>query len=618
MAEAEGIKGLVVEERESSDGEPRVAGADAVALAVATDAAKHDPELARKAGAYLDEQQTLVRLQIKHFDEEHELAIAAAKRKRFADRVRNCLSAGLLTLLTCAIIGLIWLAFDAVHSQEVVVVPFDLSPGLSSRNLTAKIVAAGVLDELSRIQMTSRSSTEKSPLANAWQRELKIEVPETGLSIGEVMRTLRERFGHDVRLEGDLIETPAHGLALTVRGTGLVPKTFYGTEAELETLIRQGAEYLYAQARPALWAAYLDNHDRFDEAIVFARANVARTHGRERARLLNMWSDAVASTGSMHDAAALSRAAVEMDPDDWGSRADLIEFTADAGDDEGAWRAGMEMMRRAGGRPGRAPEINYGYWDQMTFNLQARLAAHLEDLAGTNGEGTNFGPSWAVEPTVQSLQHDPESAERTLGTAAIDDSKAVDRALRHWVNLLLAVDRDDWPRAAKEGVEARDESRGPQGLVGYYAPALACLTAVALEHAGQRAEADRSFALADNPDSVACRSYRGDVSELRGDWTGAQRIYAEAVAVAPDLPIAYYSWGRALAKHGDLEGASAKLALAHEHGPHWADPLKAWGDVLARSGKSSEALAKYDEALKYAPNWHALQEARGAAAKSAR
>ena len=90
MAESEGHEGLLVgEEKGIPEGEPRVVGADPVALAVATDAAKYDPELARKAGDYLDEQQSLVRLQVKHFDEEHELAIAAAKRKRFADRVRN-------------------------------------------------------------------------------------------------------------------------------------------------------------------------------------------------------------------------------------------------------------------------------------------------------------------------------------------------------------------------------------------------------------------------------------------------------------------------------------------------------------------------------------------------
>ena len=85
--------------------------------------------------------------------------------------------------------------------------------------------------------------------------------------------------------------------------------------------------------------------------------------------------------------------------------------------------------------------------------------------------------------------------------------------------------------------------------------------------------------------------------------------------MAPDLPAGYYSWGVALAKHGDLEEAVAKLQDANQKGVHWADPLKAWGDVLVKQGKPQDALVKYDVALKYAPNWKQLQDARDAAAK---
>ena len=88
-----------------------------------------------------------------------------------------------------------------------------------------------------------------------------------------------------------------------------------------------------------------------------------------------------------------------------------------------------------------------------------------------------------------------------------------------------------------------------------------------------------------------------------------------AVALAPDLPAAYYSWGVALAKHGDLDGAVAKLKDANQRGPNWADPIKVWGDVLLKQGRTRKALAKYDTALKYAPNWRQLQVEREAAAK---
>ena len=77
----------------------------------------------------------------------------------------------------------------------------------------------------------------------------------------------------------------------------------------------------------------------------------------------------------------------------------------------------------------------------------------------------------------------------------------------------------------------------------------------------------------------------------------------------------YYSWAVALAKHGDLDAALAKLTEANQRGPHWAEPLKAWGDVLAKQRHTKEALAKYAAALKYAPNWKQLKDAREAVAK---
>ena len=114
---------------------------------------------------------------------------------------------------------------------------------------------------------------------------------------------------------------------------------------------------------------------------------------------------------------------------------------------------------------------------------------------------------------------------------------------------------------------------------------------------------------------VDCYRFRADILDRRGDWSGAQQLYADAVALAPDLPAAYYSWGVALARHGNLLGAEAKLEAANKRGPHWADPLKMWGDVLLQQGHRKDALARYDEALKYAPNWVRLNEAREAASK---
>jgi tetratricopeptide (TPR) repeat protein len=102
----------------------------------------------------------------------------------------------------------------------------------------------------------------------------------------------------------------------------------------------------------------------------------------------------------------------------------------------------------------------------------------------------------------------------------------------------------------------------------------------------------------------------GDVKRA----SGTQQWYAKAVNLGPSIPSGYYSWGVALAKHGDLSGAAAKFQLANQKGLHWADPLKAWGDVLLKQVNAKDALAKYDEALNYAPTWKQPKEARESAA----
>ena len=68
MAETGDIEGLIDSGGESRESETKLGGADAVAMAVALEQARHDPELSRKVGAYVDEQRQLVRLQVKHFE----------------------------------------------------------------------------------------------------------------------------------------------------------------------------------------------------------------------------------------------------------------------------------------------------------------------------------------------------------------------------------------------------------------------------------------------------------------------------------------------------------------------------------------------------------------------
>ena len=267
------------------------------------------------------------------------------------------------------------------------------------------------------------------------------------------------------------------------------------------------------------------------------------------------------------------------------------------------------MRKAAGGRPGQAPELDYQNWDMLTWNLSVWRAEEVTDADSHVGVGTDVFIDGTVITDIDARLHDPVAVALDLQTAQGDANDPSLLAMAHFSRGLLAMEAGDTARALTE-MEAFGKSNADPIVSSNYAP-YTCWIAPAEEAAGRRDRADAVLTAGGRFGD--CFRFRGDVLDGRGDWSGAQRAYDAAVALAPDLPAAYYSWGLALARHGDLDGAISKLAAANRRGPHWADPLKAWGDVLLRQSHRREARAKYDEALRYAPAWQALQRQRAAA-----
>jgi tetratricopeptide (TPR) repeat protein len=207
--------------------------------------------------------------------------------------------------------------------------------------------------------------------------------------------------------------------------------------------------------------------------------------------------------------------------------------------------------------------------------------------------------------------HYPESANLALKTTKEDPHDPTIAAMTHHVRGRLAAEAGDAATATIEMAAFGAAYADP--VVSSQYPGYNCWIAPVEEAAGHPDKADA--VLRTGGTFVDCYRFRADILDGRGDWPGAQKAYADAVALAPDLPSAYYSWGVALAKHRDFDAAVAKLKDANQKGPHWADPLKAWGDVLVKQGRMKEALVKYDQALKYAPNWKQLIDAHEALAK---
>jgi tetratricopeptide (TPR) repeat protein len=528
---------------------------DPTAAALAADAAKSDPVLAQKVSAYFDKQSHLVEVQTEHLHEQRVVNLQLLKLRRFGERLRVGLQVFVILVASVIGIGILIMIRDAVDSRSVVIEPFDVAPNLAADVPSGKIVAAGLLDVLTRIQAASRGNIERRNLSNAWTNEISIEVPETGISIGQLERVLKARFGHDQHIEGDLVKASSGGLALTVRGTRILPRTFSGEPGSLDKLLTQAGEYVFGQSQPGLWTAYLTN-DRNDEAIRFAQGAYNTLEASEKPYVLNAWANAITANGgeeAIREALPLWRETLRLKPDYWTGYNNVMYALAGLGDEEGAVRVGKQMMQAAGGRPGRAPESQYQNYDQMVWELPAYRAELIADMESHGGVGTTTtmqGPENLSVTQIEVQMHDSEAAALRLKTTPVDEKNPGDVASAAFDRALLAEDTGDLTAAAHEWDAYATAYANP--IVSTSNPSNICYAAVTYQKTGQPGKADAALNAVGKLTLVNCYRFRGDVLDLRGDWTGAQQWYAKAVELAPSIPSGYYSWGLALARHGTL------------------------------------------------------------------
>ncbi len=626
---------------EARAGVEATAGAEAFAAAIAAIASRQDPGVARKTEAFLDKQARLLDVQTQHLEDEHALRLAhlAHQRQllvgqRLGQAIRLAFQIVIALVVIVIGIGIAVMLHDAFTSRSVVIDSFNAPAGLASRGVTGNVVASEVLNELTRLQEATRGSDlaqQKRSLSNGWSNEVRVDVPETGVSLGEISRLLRARFGHDLHIGGSLVEGASGGLAFTVSGDNLAPKTFTGGADDLDKLVVDAAQYVYSQFQPALWVHYLVEANRCPEAVSFIQSVYGGSDDQSRASLLTDWANCpteaapASSTALAHETLQMYQEAVALDPQFWWAYAEEENSLIGLGEEEEAWRVDRALRRAAGSAlPGLVargeqalllPEIF------LTHDLQAAVKGLIADAAANGGIGsvTTFanGPFIAL---AEARLHDRNAAELMLQTLALESNLPGGKVhfFRAWVEAELGETAE-----AEAEIETEIETEG--GKTGSFSSLSSsihavgsdffCIFAPLEEAAGHPDKADAILALPSLSHLVDCQRFRGDILDHRGDWVGAQQAYAQSVALAPDLPAGYYSWGVALARHGDLAGAIAKLQAANQRGPHWADPLKAWADVLVRQGHPEQALEKYDEALKYAPNWAALKQARDAAGK---
>jgi hypothetical protein len=520
-------------------------------------------------------------------------------------------SAALIT----AVIG-IWVLiviYGAIRSHSVVVAPFKAPAALAGRGLTGDVVAAGVRDALQTLRETTHAAVKGLDIEGTWAPDLKIEVPDTGLSIEQADRLLKMLFGHDLNIGGDLVQTNEGGLTLTVRGDGVSPRSFTGGADELGVLTVRAAEYVYGRSQPAQYALYLVNNSRYRDVLAFvpdafARADTATL----QADLSTSWGDALAYLDEPRQSVEKYRMALALKPYDWEAWGDLTAELALAQGEKAAWQEGQRLLQAARRAPeSERPELRLLYYPAaIARDLPLMLSADLQDALVTGDSGAmNALDAPSIADTYAQM-HDPTNAARYM--SAGDPEMPLTKAEALLIASYTAFDRGD-SAAAVTPLEAFWAAwQADPTLQATYLDDP-CLLGLAYGLGGRVTEAAALFDRM-RPWS-RCFAYRGDVLEHAGDLEGAERVWAQGLSLVSDAPWIYLHRGLSALHRGDLKRAAADLAAANGSAPHWADPLKAWGDTLIRDGRYADALAKYDEALKFAPGWEELLQARESAAR---
>ena len=626
MAEGSGIEELLDSGPEERDGAAAGAGADAVALSLALQKAAHDPELSRSAGEYLVEQRRLVQLQIRHFDEERRLAIAAAKRKRYADRVRNTLSTLVALIVLGLVVAISRMTIEAINDHSIVVEGFTVPPDLAARGASSQAVAENLVSRLAAIRSTAnRNSLAHTEEIHAEQAgSLKIEIPQTGVSLDELERFVHRWLGHQILVNGEVRNETGGDMSIALHVAGAEPIDVRGPSADLDQLIQETAERAFASFDPSNYVIYLAASGRSPEALTaaehYVRSSDVQAGSRQiRASAYSLWGG---FDPDQHRALSRALIAIDLDPRIMVGWFEAATSSAQLGHDQAANEYSHKLLstkiqdqlpQLRGGYPYVISEAHIAI-DQATGDFAALAADY-------RGQPSSVIEDYARRARVAAALHDEslsrEQLARAITAGASDDET---RDTRWYVSSAAG----DWPEALSDARALVDEETakkaaapGPDwagqtelALQTLYRPRLAYAELMNRDVTSASALITQSAA-----DCYLCVRIRALIAASAGDPAASDRWFAEAVRQAPDLPMAYLEWGQTLLVRGDLTGAAKQLALAHEKGPHFADPLKALGDVLVKQGRPREALGKYDEALRYAPNWTALKEAREAAAK---
>jgi tetratricopeptide (TPR) repeat protein len=521
------------------------------------------------------------------------------------------LLAGLAALAAAAVAG--WVLWDASQARGLVVEAFTTPPDLAAKGLTGEAAAAQVLDRVNVIQSEFSTARPVETLTTSWGSDLKVEIPQTGVSLEALQRLLRRWLGRQTRVSGEIFHTP-EGLRLTVRVDGHGAASANGSEADLEGLFRGGAEALLARTDAYRYAFVLAGHGQGAEAKALLENAAASGPRLDRAWAhLGLVGFADNLSEKARHVSEARRAAPDL-PVAWSQGLD---------ERAGRWETALQNLKESERRSRLWPDRREGRafieFTQLLpaeyvgdYNLALAAWARIEERTDSLGR-----EALLRRARYLAMMHRPTAAEALLPPGVSDAVMTAQLGITPVLpvpRVEIARARGDWAAILRESagmrtlaaeVVARSHGRDAAAIGQTVDVEAKPVESIALAHLGRLTEAE-GLAATMPLDCYPCLVARGQIAELSRDGVRADRWFGEAARQGSSMPVGLIAWGHAKLARGDAAGALALARQAARKGPRDGDAYALWGEALLAQGDIRGAGAKFAQADRLFPDWGRL------------
>ncbi|HEY5048723.1 MAG TPA: hypothetical protein VII49_11965 [Rhizomicrobium sp.] len=561
---------------------------------------------------YLREQIALTRLQKQNLIEQNDFELSHLRWRRFNDRMMGALQVLLVALGALIVSGFAFMVWNAADSGGLVIEQFSVPPDLVARGVTGQVVASKLLDRLAAMEAQTDSQRDPQTFANFWGDDIKVQIPETGISLGELDRYLREMLGHPTQITGEIVRN-ANGLSLTARAGTEGNGTVSGPDADIDALVQKLAESIYGITQPYRYGIWLREHDRNGEGIAVFIALAKSGPPNERPWGYLGWGNSLEESTSISARLAMMRKILTIS-DLYLARQNIALIEDEASHPEAAlrdFRSIVPMLSAASHGDIRANVVPIAEKRLQSF-INLNLGAFHEAVPLWEAE-IEFGPQGvnynmhAMLTRTELGEHDLSAARATIADSAEPGGINTHNGSLDIVTarMMIDIEAQDWAAVLAEYRAAGALFALDPGLRTIAPSTELPFLAYADARLGDFEAADAL--IAQTPAGCyRCLIFRARIVELQGQHARADWWFVRAVTQAPSIPFAYSEWGALLLSRGQYDAAIAKFKSANQKGPHFADPLEMWAEALMQKNRSDLALAKFEEADTYAPNWGRL------------